>query len=245
MTKYPAFNTWILAVSLVQTFHQSVDASYYCGTSYNNAVASCNITCPSGLGYNPQNEENECPEDMPYCFGPDLPCTPSDGLEEAENATDIGFLNLADLLGGGDNETNTTSSPISAGNETLSPSIDMNTTSAPIGGGNETLAPSIMNSTSAPMDAGNETLSPSITLNGTFPPSIAPTLAEYNETNTTLDASSMDSDETNSTMALSDVNITMAPSIANDTLSPTPVPTLNELEFRKSFPNPSNMFCGR
>ena len=245
MTKYQTFNTWILAVSLVQTFHQSVDASYYCGTSYDNAVASCNITCPSGLGYNPQNEENECPGDMPYCFGPDLPCTPSDGLEEAENATDVGFLNLADLLQGGDNETNTTSSPIVAGNETLAPSIDMNATSAPIGAGNETLSPSIdMNTTSAPIGAGNETLSPSIALNDTFPPSIAPTLAEYNETNATL-AASIDSDETNSTMALSDTNITMAPSIANDTLSPTPAPSLNELEFRKSLPNPSNMFCGR
>lgn len=228
-SKTYSYNAWVLAVTLVQTFHQSVDATYYCGVSYNDAIASCNIPCPSGLGYNAESAENECPEDVPYCFGPDLPCT-----AESESATDVVNVGFLSLSGGDDNETNATSAPFAAGNETISPSITSNSTFPPTmapaayNETNSTLSPSVAsNSTMAPSPAAsiNTTLPPSIEQNSTLPPSI--------EGNSTSLAPSVASNETN------------APSIANNTLPPTPAPDVDELAFRKSLDNSQNMFCGR
>lgn len=195
-------------------------ATYYCGTSYNHAVEDCSIPCPSGFGYNAVNEENECPEDMPYCFGPNLPCTPAENTTDAENTTEalnVGFLSLGDFGSSiGDNATNATVAPSIANNETLPPSIAM---------------------TSSPSINRNET-------NTTFPPSVAPFPAGYNESDSSLAPSvaSAVSIESNSTMALSfEVNGTTN---ATRSIVPTPAPTEDELEFRKGLDNPSNMFCG-
>ena len=199
------FNAWVLAVSVTRTFHQSVDASYYCGSSYNDAIVSCDIKCPSALGYNPQSEVNECPDDKPYCFGPDLPCTPpvDDSLENRTTPANVGFLSLGDLSSGGNNtETH-----------------DASATS---------VSSTFINETNSEFSL------------------MTPTYAGLNDTNVTL-APSVDTSE-NATLALLvgfDTNATIDPSTARVTVVPTPAPTMDELTFRKSIDNPSNMFCGR
>ena len=59
--KSQTYQAWVLAMSLTQIFHQSANAENYCSSNYKDAIALCNITCPSGLGYNKMSEENECP----------------------------------------------------------------------------------------------------------------------------------------------------------------------------------------
>lgn len=205
--KSSTYHAWALAVTLAQTFHQTVDATYYCGTSYSSAIEDCSIPCPSGLGYNAMNEVNECPEEAPYCFGPDLPCTASENATEAVN---VGFLSLDDfgsLIG--DNETNATSAPSIAGNETLSPSIAGMSSAPTPAASNDTNATDSMAPSPAVSMESNSTLSPSLeVVNGTSSPTIA-----SNDTNTS-------------------------------SIVPTPAPTQDELDFRKSIDNPSNMFCG-
>jgi hypothetical protein len=61
MMKSQTYQAWVLAMSLTQIFHQSANVANYCGSNYKDAIVLCNITCPSGLGYNKMSEENECP----------------------------------------------------------------------------------------------------------------------------------------------------------------------------------------
>jgi hypothetical protein len=219
------YKSWMLAISLAYTFHQSVDASYYCGASYNDAIASCNITCPSALNYNAQSEQNECPENQPYCFGPDLPCTPLNE-DNANNVLNLGLLSLgklSNILAAGENETYATSAP--SGSYTR----------------NETLTPAL---TPAP--------SPAITsyiANATFVPS--PTPDGSIETNATVATFFAASNETNATVVPSPFNETLNATASPNTAiisyppSMTPTATVNELAYRKTLDNPQNMFCGR
>ncbi|KAL7482139.1 hypothetical protein ACHAW6_007834 [Cyclotella cf. meneghiniana] len=221
---YQTYKSWVLAITLAHTFHQSVDASYYCGASYNDAIASCNITCPSALNYNAQTEQNECPENKPYCFGPDLPCTPLNE-DNANNVLNLGLLSLgklSNMLAVGENETDSTSAPSGAytGNDTLTPSL----TPAP----SSALTTDITNVTFAP----SPTPEGSIQTNAT----VATFVAAANKTNATV-VSSPFNESLNATTSPNTVNITYPPSM-------TPTATVDELVYRKTLDNPQNMFCG-
>eukprot|EP00569_Conticribra_weissflogii_P008074 CAMPEP_0171333214 /NCGR_PEP_ID=MMETSP0878-20121228/3882_1 /TAXON_ID=67004 /ORGANISM="Thalassiosira weissflogii, Strain CCMP1336" /LENGTH=198 /DNA_ID=CAMNT_0011834135 /DNA_START=393 /DNA_END=986 /DNA_ORIENTATION=+ len=75
--------TLSLATTLASLALTSTTAEYYCGSSYLDALDSCNTPCPSSYGY----PSGECPEDKPFCFGPNMPCEPPANVTSTTTST--------------------------------------------------------------------------------------------------------------------------------------------------------------